>query len=134
MAHSLNQVWIHAVWGTKYREPIINEKIDKCLYKFIKYEFIKLKCFVEEINGTEDHIHVLFSLNRSLSISKIIRQVKGSSAHFFNNSNLLQISFYWQTGYSVFSVSKKDLKYIKKYILNQKSHHSNNKIIRSLEI
>ena len=133
MAHTLNQVWIHAVWTTKYREPIINEKIDKFLYKFIKNEFIKLKCFVEEINGTEDHIHVLFSLNRSLSISKIIHQVKGSSAHFFNNSNLLQIPFNWQTGYSVFSVSKKDLKFIKHYILNQKRNHSKNKIIKSLE-
>lgn len=38
MAHSLNKVWIHAVWTTKNRVPLIDETVQDVIFKKINDE------------------------------------------------------------------------------------------------
>ena len=70
-----------------------------------------------------DHVHCLFLLNPQKSISEVIKQIKGSSSHFINQSNLAIGKFAWQTGYGAFSVSESVVEKVYRYILNQKKHH-----------
>ena len=123
MTKSCSQVWIHAVWATKNRMPLIDSSFEVQIFKFISNQFYELGCIPKIVNGMPDHIHCLFLMNKTKSIADIIKQVKGSSSYFINQSNFMDDYFIWQRGYAAFAVSEKDLDKIYYYIKNQKEHH-----------
>lgn len=106
MPHSFIKIWIHAVWATKERQPMIHKSVENNIYQFISEELRALGCPVRIINGMPDHIHCLFLLSRQKSIAEVIKQIKGSNSHFINQANLISEKFSWQTGYAAFSVSE----------------------------
>lgn len=124
MSHSLARIWIHAIWSTKDRLPLIHPNAEQPIYKFLEEEFQEMGCSVKAINGMADHIHVLFLLNPQKSIAEIIKQAKGSSSHYINQENLIPEKFSWQTGYAVFSVSGSFVEKVSLYIETQKEHHA----------
>ena len=82
-----------------------------------------LACKVRIINGTEDHIHILFLLSPNYTLKDIFQNMKGESSHWINQSDFIKYKFAWQTGYGVFSVSESMVTDVEKYIANQKEHH-----------
>lgn len=70
-----------------------------------------------------DHIHVLFGLRPSQSISDLLQDIKGSSSKWINNKKLVLGKFSWQEGFGAFSYSKTDLPNVIRYINNQTIHH-----------
>jgi REP element-mobilizing transposase RayT len=84
MPHSFNKIWIHAIWSTKNRAPLISSNIEEKLYQFISIKLKDKGCPVRIVNGMPDHVHLLFLLNPQTSISEIIKQVKGSRAHIIS--------------------------------------------------
>lgn len=123
MSHSYNRIWIHAVWSTKNRLPLIKPNIEKPIFSFISDQLKELGCPVRIINGMPDHIHCLFLQNPQKSMAEIIKQLKGSSSHYVNQNNMLSEKFAWQTGYAAFSVSESVVEKVYQYIDNQKQHH-----------
>ena len=123
MSHSFNKIWIHAIWATKERNPLIVPTIENKVYEIMRSEFIDSGCPVRIINGMPDHVHCLFLLNPQKSIAEIIKQVKGSSSHSINYQELIKEKFSWQTGYAAYSVSESILEKVFRYISDQKKHH-----------
>jgi len=123
MPHSYNKIWIHAIWATKERKPLINHNIENKIYHYISEQLRELGCPVRIINGMPDHIHSLFLLNPQKSIAEVIKQIKGSSSHFINQNNLTVEKFSWQTGYAAYSVSESVFEKVFQYIKTQKEHH-----------
>lgn len=123
MPHSFNKIWIHAIWATKNRAPLIDQSIEKTVYQFISEQLRGIGCPVRIINGMPDHIHCLFLLNPQKSIAEVIKQIKGSSSHYINQSELIAEKFAWQTGYAAYSVFESVVEKVFQYIRNQKSHH-----------
>ncbi len=123
MAHSFNKIWIHAIWATKNRAPIIQKSFEVQLYHYIRRQFEEQECPLRVINGMPDHLHCLFLLNAQKAVAAVIKQVKGSSSHFVNQNNLCTERFAWQTGYAAYSVSESAVTKVKAYIKNQKAHH-----------
>ena len=124
MSHSFYKMWIHAVWATKERTPLISTTIEKQVYDYMYVEFAALNCKAQIINGMPDHIHCLFQLSPNIAVEKIIKQVKGSTSHFINHHGLIPEKFSWQTGYAAFSVSESQKSRVQQYIENQKAHHT----------
>jgi REP element-mobilizing transposase RayT len=124
MPHSFNKIWIHAIWATKERLPLIHPAIDYKIYAFIDDQLRVQGCPVRIINGMPDHIHCLFLLSPQKSIAEVMKQVKGSSSHFINQNNLITEKFAWQTGYAAYSVSESVVDKVFQYIKNQKQHHT----------
>ena len=124
MPHSFNKIWIHAIWATKERQPVILPRIEKTVHDFLRSELVEMGCPVRIINGMPDHVHCLFLLNPQKSIAEVIKQIKGSSSHFINQNKLTSEKFVWQTGYASFSVSESALEKVYFYIKNQKQHHN----------
>lgn len=122
MSHSFNKIWIHAIWSTKERLPLLKPDLEKTIYTFIGEQLKELGCPVRIINGMPDHIHCLFLQNPQKGIAEIIKQLKGSSSHFVNQQNTSE-KFAWQTGYAAFSVSESAVEKVFKYISTQKQHH-----------
>jgi putative transposase len=123
MSHSLIKCWVHALWATKEREPLIRPSIEQLVYNKIEKELRDSGCFVRIVNGMPDHVHCLYTLNPEKSISDTIKQVKGSSSHWVNQQNIMPVKFAWQTGSAVYSVSESQVEKVYKYIKKQKEHH-----------
>jgi REP element-mobilizing transposase RayT len=103
---------------------MIDTSFESKLYSHIKELLEKdFESKVEIINGTADHIHILFLQNQNHSIAEITKNIKGNSSHWINQNNFVKGKFAWQTGYGAFSVSESMVNVVKKYIANQKEHH-----------
>jgi putative transposase len=124
MSHSFNKIWIHAIWATKDRLPLIHPMIEIKFHQFIAEQLREQGCPVRIINGMPDHIHCLFLLSPQKSIAEVIKQIKGSSSHFMNQNHLIAEKFAWQTGYAAYSVSESVVDKVFQYIKNQKQHHT----------
>ena len=124
MPHSFNKIWIHAIWSTKERNPLIKINIERKVHEYMRQQFIESGCPVRIINGMPDHLHSLFLLNPKRSIAEVIKQVKGSVSHWVNEQDLIVEKCSWQTGYAAYSVSESQLEKVFRYIKGQKAHHS----------
>lgn len=123
MAHSKTKIWIHAIFSTKNRQKLIGSDIRQKVFNELKKQLIDCGCFVDAVGGVEDHVHLLFLLNPQKSISEIMKQIKGSSSHTFNQQNLTNPKFAWQVGFGAFAVSESHVEKVRKYIQNQEEHH-----------
>jgi putative transposase len=75
------------------------------------------------INGMPDHIHILFGLRPSQSLSDLMQDIKGNSSKWINEKGFVSEKFAWQEGYGAFSYSKSEVPGIIQYIMNQTDHH-----------
>jgi putative transposase len=123
MPHSYNKIWIHAIFATKEREPLIGFDIEQIIYEHLKEQLIEIGCPVRIINGMPEHVHLLFLLNPQKAVTDVLKQVKGNTSHWVNEQDIIKDKFAWQTGYAAYSVSESQLEKVYNYILNQKQHH-----------
>jgi putative transposase len=133
MPHSFNKIWIHAIWSTKERFPLIQPPIEKKVYEYMSSQFVESGCPVRIINGMPDHIHSLFLLNPKKPVTEIIKQVKGSTSYWINEQDLIKEKFAWQTGYAAYSVSESVLERVYQYIAGQKQHHQKTTFLKEYE-
>jgi len=134
MSHSLTSIWIHAIFGTKFRDSLILPGFEPELHAHIKRQLEEdLGCRVRVINGTGDHVHVLFRLNPNFAVKDILKNVKGESSHWINQESFAQRRFAWQIGYAAYSVSESNLHIVGKYIQNQKEHHRKKAYVEECE-
>jgi putative transposase len=119
-------ILIHFIWSTKGREKTITPQLKPVLLKHIKSNSIEKGIFIDTMNCVEDHIHLLVSLSRDQSVSKVVQLIKGESAHWLNqdnNSKLLKGKFEWQDEYMAISVSQSIADKVRAYIQKQEEHH-----------
>ena len=80
-----------------------------------------------QINGTEDHIHILLAIKPTVLLSDVVRDIKANSFRFINEKNRVKGEFEWQGGFGAFSVGHSQVNMVVNYILNQEEHHRNKK-------
>ena len=120
---SFVRVWVHFIWSTKNREKSINDGFRNKLLEHIKSNCKEKEIWLDTVNCTADHIHLLISLGAEQTISKVVMLVKGESSHWINQNNLSKTKFEWQTEYMAVSVSESVVEKVRKYIRNQEEHH-----------
>jgi putative transposase len=133
MTNSHAKIWIHAVWTTKNRKPLIHPRMERRLYEFIGVELKRLGCTLSIVNGVPDHVHCLFCMPPDMSVTNIIKHIKGSSSHFINHNDLISDKFVWQNGYGAFTVSQSGVDAVNKYIYFQKKHHEKRSYVAEFE-
>ncbi len=70
-----------------------------------------------------DHIHLLVSIDKELSISSALRLIKTNSSKWVHETFPKHRTFAWQSGYGAFAVSFSRRGTVKQYIANQAVHH-----------
>ena len=123
MPQSLSSILIHLVFSTKNREPFITEGIEPELHPYLAKTFRELKSPSLAINGTSDHLHILFSLARTMVIADIVQAVKTESSKWIKTNGAEFRNFQWQRGYGAFSVGQSQVAEVKRYIARQKIQH-----------
>ena len=72
------KVWIHFVWSTKNRQPLLNDSIRKRVFQHIRENAKAKGIFLDYINGYVEHVHCLISLGTEQKISEIVKLIKDS--------------------------------------------------------
>jgi putative transposase len=134
MRANFTQLYLHCVWATWDRLPLITSEVQQQLYAAIVRECKCLNCTVIAIGGVDDHVHLLIGFPPTLLLSDLIKQVKGSSAHLITHQIRSKEFFKWQGGYGAFTVSHRDIEQIASYIHNQPSNHSQKTLISTWEL
>jgi putative transposase len=61
MLQTFSALWIHMIWATKNREPLIHTGFKNQLYSEIRSIAEEKGYYLDFINGMEDHVHCLLS-------------------------------------------------------------------------
>ena len=116
-----NDVYLHFVWSTWDRLPSLQGEAKRVAFEEIVRKAAEHHCPVMAVNGVVDHVHVLVRLATTISISNLIHDLKGASAHRIHVET--GSPFRWQGGYGVFPVAPAGLDRVAEYIHNQEEHH-----------
>jgi putative transposase len=130
---SYAEIYLHLVWGTWDRHPLLTGDRVETVYRAIHHECTGMGAEVIAIGGMEDHVHLLVRVPASLAPSDLVKQVKGASSHLVNPVHGRAATFRWQGRYGAFSVSRQHVERIRRYVLNQEAHHREGRIAPFLE-
>ena len=107
--------------------PLIQDaELERCLWRTIQSEAEKQGCQVLAIGGMPDHIHMILVHPPTLSVSKLLNQLKGTSSSVVRAELGTETFFKWAEGYSAFSLSSTHCRHAIAYVEKQKEHHSHN--------
>ena len=123
MSQSLTRLIVHAIFSTKNREPILPAEIRSDLYAYMGGILTSLGCVPLAINGTNDHVHLLFIQSKNITLAKVFEEVKGTTSQWIKTKSVDLQTFTWQGGYGAFSVSESQRQKVSDYIANQEEHH-----------
>lgn len=117
-------IWIHLIWSTKNREPMMNStELPQKIFGHLAENAGKKGIKLDSINGGNDHVHALISLGADQTIAKIAQLLKGESSHWVNEQDFIRRKFEWQDDYYAVSVSETRLFALREYIRDQEEHH-----------
>lgn len=117
------RIWVHLIWATKERMPILTETLRGEIFAHIKDNASKKNIYLDVINGTADHVHSLVSLKSDQTIAKVAQLLKGESSHWVNDKSLSNGKFEWQDEYIAVSVNETMIDTVRRYVKNQAEHH-----------
>jgi REP-associated tyrosine transposase len=118
MAHTYTSCFIHAVFSTKRRQPILSPATRERLTTFIQSIAAKNGFRLVAAGGWDDHMHVLIKVPSILSIARALQLLKRRAATFLGKS------FAWQEGYLAITVAPTDVDEAIAHIARQAEIHS----------
>ena len=124
--HTISHLTAHIVWVTKYRYPVLKGDIQsRCR------DLIKQICIAEDVMILKgvvslDHVHMHIEYPPKVSISDIMKSIKGLTSHHLQDEfpDLKKRYWgrhFWATGYGVWSTGNITDEMVQKYL----EHHKN---------
>src|SRR5579863_3156841 len=117
MAHTYAANFIHCIFSTKERRPLIPADRTPGLFAYFTGIAQGEGFDLIAAGGTANHVHLLIALPPKIPLATVVQKLKGSSSHWMGPE------FSWQEGYGAFSVSPSQVLAVKRYIRNQEAHH-----------
>ena len=103
--------------------PSLHPKIEPELFAYVGGILKNYESRLLDAGGTADHVHLLVSQSKNVSLSSLMKEVKKTSSSWIKTKESRFRNFHWQDGYGAFSIGKSDIPELKKYIAGQKEHH-----------
>jgi putative transposase len=120
---TFTQMYVQLVFAVKNRDAALSKDIRPRVFEYMSGILTNQKHKSIIINGISNHVHILFGLNPSISVSDTVHEIKRSSSLFINSEKLSFEKFSWQEGYGGFTYSRSQISNLYNYIENQESHH-----------
>ena len=76
MGHAHQEIYLHLVWATRGREPLLVGEAERRIHRCLQSEAEKLRCVVLAVNGMPDHVHLALRVPTSPCAAQIVKQLK----------------------------------------------------------
>ncbi len=123
MGQSLVKNYLHIVFSTKHRVPLIHMPVEAELHAYLGGICNRLECQTIKVGGYHDHIHILCMLSKKIALMKLMEELKSHSSKWIKTKGKEYSNFYWQDGYGAFSVKPSETERVIAYIADQHKHH-----------
>ena len=127
MSQSLSKVYVHITFSTKNRYPFIDREIERRLWDYIGGICKTMECNPVRVGGHNDHIHICCLLSKKITQIKLLEEIKKESSKWIKTKGRQYEKFYWQDGYSIFSVNPSELEKVVEYMVNTTKNGRSNK-------
>ena len=117
MAHTYASNFVHCIFSTKERQPLIPADRLAGLCAYFSGIATGEGFTLVLAGGTSNHVHLLIALSTKVSLATAVQKLKAGSSRWMG------AKFCWQQGYGAFSVSPSQVPAVKAYIRNQERHH-----------
>jgi REP element-mobilizing transposase RayT len=118
---SYTNLLYHIVYATKERAPLITRTLRPRLHEYLGGIVRGIEGVPLEINGTDDHVHLLVRIKPVISVSAFMSKLKSSSSGWAKRQTFGR--FAWQARFGGFTVSESQVERVRQYIRNQEEHH-----------
>src|SRR3978361_1416379 len=123
MPQSLSKLYVHLIFSTKDRSRALPDEVRPDLHAYMGGTLKGLGCSPIEINTGPDHLHALFLLARTETLSNVVGHLKKSSNHWLRTRAPQFERFFLRAGFGAFSASQSQVEDVRAYIRNQREHH-----------
>lgn len=111
------------MFSTKDREQILDDVIRADLHAYIGGIVANHDGTLLKAGSVSDHIHLLIAHPRKFAPADLVQDMKTGSSKWIKTRGVRYRSFYWQSGYGMFSVSPSDRHAVESYLERQADHH-----------
>ena len=80
MPQSLSNVILHIIFSTKDRSPFLDESVRERMHGYLATLCRDLDSICYKVGGVADHVHIVTSLPRTLTQSKLLEDIKKKSS------------------------------------------------------
>jgi putative transposase len=112
----------HVIFSTHRRQPSIAPGWRDELHRYLAGCIKTTGGVPVEIGGVADHVHLLFGLRATRSLADVMRDIKSASSKWVHDEQHHSL-FAWQEGYGAFTVGRRDVDLLRRYVRDQAEHH-----------
>ena len=129
-SHSTHQLHVHLIWSTKYRYEVLRGDIQIRCRDLIRQTCDTLDIQILKGVVSKDHVHLHLSYPPKLSISEILKRLKGRSAKILLTEYTELKKRYWGghlwgIGYGAWSTGNITDEMIQEYLNHHKEDPNN---------
>jgi len=130
-SHTVYDLKVHLVWITKYRYNVLTKEVGYRIRDIIRQICDANDIQVIEGRVSRDHIHLYVSYPPKLSVSEMVRRMKGRSSkriqeEFPQLGKRYWGKHFWGIGYAAFSSGHVTDEMIKEYLKQHEKHPNHN--------
>ncbi len=108
MSSSYTKLFVHFVWATRLREPLIAPALAPRIHGYLSSRARELNCIPLAVGGVADHVHALLWMSPEVGVSQVARELKAPTTRFIHR--VLHLSeFAWQEGYGSFTLRESEV-------------------------
>ncbi len=124
--HCIFAMHIHLVFVTKYRHEVLDGNAIERLCVFFEKVCDDFEAVLVEMDGEEDHVHLLVNYPPKVSVSSLVNSLKGVSSRLLRKERPdIKDRYYknmlWSPSYFASSCGGAPIDIIKKYVENQRT-------------
>ncbi len=131
-SHTKTRLTVHLVWVTKYRYPVLTGEVQERCRELIIQDCDSMDIRILKGALSIDHIHMHIEYPPKLSISEILKKLKGRSSRFLQKEfpHLKKRYWgrrFWAKGFGAWSTGNITDKMVQEYIEHHRKPDSNNR-------
>lgn len=124
--HCIFNLHVHLVFVTKYRRKVLNAQAIKRLSEIFADVCRSFEAELVEMNGEDDHVHLLVNYPPKIAISKLVNSLKGVSSRLLRKEfpelhNRFYKGVLWSPSYFAGSGGGAPISIIKQYVEQQRT-------------
>ncbi|BDA57906.1 MULTISPECIES: IS200/IS605 family transposase [Enterobacteriaceae] len=124
--HSVTKLVVHLIFCTKYRRKLLDGTMIVQIQEAMQHAAERLEIDILEVNGEEDHVHVLVAYPPKLSVSVLVNNLKSISSRMVRQQNThlrkqSNTGVLWSRSYFACSAGGATIETLKAYVASQKT-------------